>query len=694
MRERATAGALWSRISPDTQDETDAGWQLVLPGAVRPSVQRVTRLLVVTAAAADLRPLHAVLRLLAVTGWPLQIWHGAGQVAPEIEAHAEQVDPLAHHSLRGRVLDRAVPAWAVSAAGEQQIVVPVGWRAKLGRTVHRRADSFPTQGVGALGTAVFAEAAARPRLRGSDVPGVLDAAGLLAPGDVPPLGWALVLNRLQPWVRAPELDRFVHAAQRCQVDPVDIGAANVLDSGGPHTGAAWAAAATEHTGRALDRAATHVDQGRRRQAAVVAAASLRLLFDRAHHVHASSSPLISEPASFLQPVTAARSWLVPARPDEVMSWEGAGERRALILAGAYPAFAHGLVRALGEQAELCDLGAIETRFHNTEMEARSLAELLAIDRGEEISSPAGTALLAAMSGAGVVIADWADKGAALASRLVRPGQRLVVRVNGVDHLSAWLHLIRWERVDDVIFVSEHVRRAVDACRIPGMTGVRQHVIPHALDCGQEPARPRLGGRAVDESRHTLGMIGWAQAVKDPVFALDTLGMLRASDPRWRLLLIGARLEEATATDDPFRRQVEQRLEAADVRGAVEITGALSHDEVLALLPRVGYGLSTSRRESLHMGALEMAAAGAVPVVRDWPLYASLEGAAAVFGPDVVVATPAEAARLIRCIDGDPEERGRIVEATRSAVLRHHDLEHVSARLAAVVWETGATRSMA
>ena len=62
---------------------------------------------------------------------------------------------------------------------------------------------------------------------------------------------------------------------------------------------------------------------------------------------------------------------------------------------------------------------------------------------------------------------------------------------------------------------------------------------------------------------------------------------------------------------------------------------------------VGVILSTSVRESFHLGLIEGAASGAVPVVRNWPFFAGrAAGARSIFPADWIVETPAEAADRI------------------------------------------------
>jgi glycosyltransferase involved in cell wall biosynthesis len=87
-----------------------------------------------------------------------------------------------------------------------------------------------------------------------------------------------------------------------------------------------------------------------------------------------------------------------------------------------------------------------------------------------------------------------------------------------------------------------------------------------------------------------------------------------------------------------------------------------------VLPRIGTILSASVRESFHQGVAEGAASGAVPVVRNWPLFAAYGGARAVF-PESWVVDDVDAA-VRRILNTTHEDRwvstgsGASVEAVR------------------------------
>lgn len=376
------------------------------------------------------------------------------------------------------------------------------------------------------------------------------------------------------------------------------------------------------------------------------AAALRLLFHRELHAAADRSTLVSDPSSVtelmarsevLAPLLAPTSTRL--RPPDPGAGT-VGRPRAVVLPGAYPNFSADVEAALSRTHEVVrhDLGDAESRFHNTEAESITLTQLLA----------GGVSSALPWEGAQLVFADWADKAAALASRTVGPSTRLVVRCHGVDTLSVWMHFIDWARVDTVICVSEHVRRTLLGLRGDRLRDTEVVVVPPGLDVDTLPGDKTPG------SRHMLGMIGWGQRVKDPLFALDVLGVLRQQDPSWQLTLIGPDfVRPGSVPEAEYQAATRARILDPDVRGGLTFTGRLAPAQVREVLPTIGIGLSTSRRESFHLGAAELMGSGSLPVIRDWPMYAGQSGAAGVFPPDAVVATVDEAVARIRSLSVDP-----------------------------------------
>lgn len=120
--------------------------------------------------------------------------------------------------------------------------------------------------------------------------------------------------------------------------------------------------------------------------------------------------------------------------------------------------------------------------------------------------------------------------------------------------------------------------------------------------------------------------------------------------------------------------------ADDVRDHVEYTGFV--EDLAPVLARVGFALSASLRESWPVGVAEAVAAGAVPVVRDWPMLTSRRGARSLYG-DAVVPGVAEAVDRIRSL-ADPRDRDRAAQEAREALVLAADPAVVTTQLRRLV----------
>ncbi|MBW8732158.1 MAG: glycosyltransferase [Terrabacter sp.] len=403
------------------------------------------------------------------------------------------------------------------------------------------------------------------------------------------------------------------------------------------------------------------------RAAFLTTVALDLLFTRPLHTAETRSAIVSEHDTFLAPLRETEVGRLLGRrttsPTQRLSRHHrtpTDRPRVTVLPGAYPKFAATVVAGLADHAdvEVLDLAARQKRFANTGVDPVTVRERLLAATGHP---PALDLATTEALSADIVFVDWADKGLTWLTQVVPDGTRVVVRLHGVDTLSAWLHTAEWDKVDDVIFPSDHLRRAAAAALGGRLDGIRQHVVANPVDV-ERYVLPKTGS-----ARRTLGMVGWAQQVKDPLWTLEVLAVLRRHDPRWRLRLIGADF----AVDDPNPVEREAARAFHDRMGDPLVADGVDFVGYTARLPEhlreVGWAVSSSRREGFHIGLVEMAASGAVPVVRDWPVYAGIGGATGLFPADWVSTTPAEAAERILRVSGSgtwDDASGRTVDTVR------------------------------
>ncbi|HEY9374434.1 MAG TPA: hypothetical protein VIU94_39250, partial [Streptomyces sp.] len=252
--------------------------------------------------------------------------------------------------------------------------------------------------------------------------------------------------------------------------------------------------------------------------------------------------------------------------------------------------------------------------------------------------------------ADTVFIDWCGMGAALFTLVDPATTRIVVRLHSYEAFSLWPHIVDFSRVDDLVFVSEHLRDLCIAAvpRLKEKGAPRLHVVDNAVELAPF-ARPKQ-----PDARFTLGLVGVGQVAKDPRWALEVLRLLREKDERYRLHLIGSPLDPGVSPAAArYHRAYARELRRLEAAGAVRHIGQTP--DVPGALSEVGVILSSSVRESWHLGLVEGAASGAVPVVRDWPFFAAgPRGARALFPDSWVVPGPAEAAERVLSLTATEE----------------------------------------
>lgn len=282
--------------------------------------------------------------------------------------------------------------------------------------------------------------------------------------------------------------------------------------------------------------------------------------------------------------------------------------------------------------------------------------------------------------ADTIFVEWGHRALAWISSLSNLRARVVVRLHSYEAMTQFPLMTNWGGVHDVVFVSDHIRRLVEAT-VPQMleaSGPRIHTIPNRNEFGAYLLPKKPG------AEFTLGLVGWGQVVKDPLWALEVLELLRAHDSRYTLRLLGndfAPPEKLTRAAAIYRDALHTKM--AELGDAVHRAGYSTN--MPQSLRRVGIILSSSHREGTHEGFLEGCASGAFPVARNWPFVEQWGGAHSMVPDEWVVTTPAQAAE--RILAREPGARADEGVAAASWVREHYDWSVVGPRLRDVVLGT-------
>jgi glycosyltransferase involved in cell wall biosynthesis len=373
-----------------------------------------------------------------------------------------------------------------------------------------------------------------------------------------------------------------------------------------------------------------------------------LAFHRVLHIDRLSSPLEVDPRGFTEPlrqsitaraVAAARGRKAPAAPAPV------GRPLRLLIVVRGNANFLPLVRSYYEGHPEVELRFLDLLDDPAITSVLSLKRMLQFSAGglPEYGERVEEVLRPYLDWADTVFVEWCTAAAAFLT-LVDPGTtRVVVRLHRFEAYTYWPHRVDFSRVDDLIFVGDHIRELMTQAlpRLHDADAPRLHVIANAMEL-TDFQRPKSA-----EARFTLGLIGIGQIAKDPRWALEVLRGLRAQDPRYRMLVLGNGLDpERSAASRHYHDQLERDFAELEPSGAVRRLG--HQNDIPASLTEIGVVLSSSVREGVPCTIMEGAASGAVPVIRDWPGYAALpHGARALYPRDWVVGSPQEAvARII------------------------------------------------
>ncbi|WP_031070424.1 glycosyltransferase [Streptomyces sp. NRRL S-118] len=407
---------------------------------------------------------------------------------------------------------------------------------------------------------------------------------------------------------------------------------------------------------ALALADQRYQQGDAKGAAAALSSALTLAFHRSIHFDRLTSPLAADPAGYLAPFRASAAFRALGAPrGRTRPAAPAPAGRPLRLLVTTYSNANFLQPIRDRYA---DHPGVEIRFLDLKDDEtlRPLAKggqrmmEYALGGQKAFGDQVEAALRPHLDWADTVFVDWCTNAAALFT-LADPGTtRIVVRLHSYEAFTFWPHLVDTSRVDDMVFVGDHLRdlvvETVPRLAEPGGPGL--HVIANAMDL-ERFQRDKDSG----DIRFTLGLVGVSAVAKDPRWALEVLRLLRERDERYRLVVIGNGLDRkaspaARAYDDLLQKDL------AELADAVELVGRT--EDVPGALTRVGVILSSSVRESFHCGLVEGAVSGALPVVRDWPFFADKEnGARTLFPADWVVGSEREAADRILAMTASEED---------------------------------------
>lgn len=419
-------------------------------------------------------------------------------------------------------------------------------------------------------------------------------------------------------------------------------------------------------------------RGHHRRSAAWTDLAVRLAYHRSTHYGPLHSPLMLRPHDFLSPFrtsSAGRSMLLEPDPTaRPVPPSGVRRRtqeplRVLILCHSSWTFVRRVEEDLREHAGI--------EFRSVDVSALPVAQrpshgLVMRQRDQWNRTgrlhPIPESLEEPLAWADTVFVEWGTQPFAWFSflDLAKHPVRVVARIHRYECLTPYPMVARAGAYDAVGFVSPPLRTFLETVspRISQVVHRPTFHNVHSLEHFVPSPSPR---------RFEIVQIGWAVPTKDVAFSLAVLRRLRKEDTRYVLRLIGPTLEQ---TRTPATARWAQEISAllAEAGEGVAVEGFRS--DVPALLSEAGFILSSSVSEGTHESVAEGAAAGCVPVVRNWPEIAPWGGAAMVYPQDWIVQDVDSAVRRIRSM-AEPETfsaaaanaREWVLESRKATVIR-------------------------
>lgn len=219
-------------------------------------------------------------------------------------------------------------------------------------------------------------------------------------------------------------------------------------------------------------------------------------------------------------------------------------------------------------------------------------------------STSGEELTEAIKWADTVWIEWANE---LAVKLTNElplleDRRTICRLHSYEAFAGYASAINWDRVDDLIFVAEHIKDQVldQAPQVGRLT--RTHVVPNGINLERFPLTERTRGK-------NLAFVGDINYKKGPMLLLHAFSELVRQDPEYRLAIAG-RIQ-----DQRYVLYFDQMLKEMGLQGHVKLDGWVK--DVASWLEDKQYIVSTSLLEGHPVGLMEAMARGLKPVIHNF-----------------------------------------------------------------------------
>jgi glycosyltransferase involved in cell wall biosynthesis len=205
--------------------------------------------------------------------------------------------------------------------------------------------------------------------------------------------------------------------------------------------------------------------------------------------------------------------------------------------------------------------------------------------------------------------------------------------------------VEWNRVDGIIFVSDHIRENANRLWSQEIKNVTQTTIYNSVDLSEYPFRYVLPGK-------NIGYVGYINHKKGVGLLLQCIKAIVDFDPEYNFHIAGSFQETR------FEVYMRHMIEQMGIKDKIVFHGWV--ENIPDWLKTMNYIISTSPWEGCPMNVIEAMACGIKPLIHNW------QGAKDLFPEKYVFNTVDECLSIIREKTYNSEEIRNVVEYSFNA----------------------------
>gem|GEM_PF-1592105 len=198
--------------------------------------------------------------------------------------------------------------------------------------------------------------------------------------------------------------------------------------------------------------------------------------------------------------------------------------------------------------------------------------------------------------------EWCDELIIYGSQLKLAQQkRIICRLHSYEAFTDYISKVKWENVDKVIFVAEHIRDFVVE-QVKGLDKEKTVVIPNGIDIDRYSFKERKPG-------FNIAYVGYINYKKGPMLLLHTFKAIHDRDSRYKLYIAGK------YQDWRYFLYFRQMLKEMQLENNVFFDGW--QDNISEWLEDKSYIISTSVLEGNPVGIMEAMSRGIKPIIHNF-----------------------------------------------------------------------------